>query len=255
VAANSDERHPPPHPGLTSAFATSLSVQTERLDGRISFLRKIFMQEHHLETTVSGRYLVEAPDGDGPFPLLAGFHGYGQSADDELELLRQIPGSGGWIRLTIEALHPFMNAKGQPGASWMTRRDRELRITENVRYVDAVIERVMAKLPFDGRLVLHGFSQGAGMASRAALLGRHPVSGVMLLGGDIPPELDDLVRMRAAHLARSDHDRLYPQKRFEADIIRLREAGIDPAVTLFHGGHGPTGEYFEAAGRFLAEMR
>jgi len=212
------------------------------------------MIEHHLETTITGRYLVEAPDGHAPFSLLAGFHGYGQTAEDELELLRNIPGSERFAFCSIEALHPFINAKGQPGASWMTRRDRERCIAENVRYADAVIGRVTAELPFDGRLVLHGFSQGAGMASRAAVLGRHAVSGVMLLGGDIPPELDDLARMRAVHLACGDRDRLYPQKRFEADIIRLREAGIDPAVTLFHGGHGPTGEYFEAAGRFLAGM-
>ncbi|AOS84729.1 phospholipase [Chlorobaculum limnaeum] len=212
------------------------------------------MQEHHLETTVTGRYLVESPDGVGPLPLLAGFHGYGQTAEDELELLRNIPGSGKWIRLSIEALHPFINAKGQPGASWMTRRDRELRIAENVRYVDAVIAKVTAELPVDGRLVMHGYSQGAGMASRAALLGRHAVSAVMLLGGDIPPELGDLARMRAVHIGRGERDRLYSQKRFEADIIRLRQAGLDPAMTLFRGGHGPTGEYFEAAGRFLAEM-
>ena len=212
---------------------------------------KISMQEHHIETTVSGRYLLEAPEGVGPFPLLAGFHGYGQSADDELELLRSIPGSERWIRLSIEALHPFINAKGQPAASWMTRRDRELRIAENVRYVDAVIERVMAELPLDGRLVLHGYSQGAGMACRAALLGRHPVTGVLLLGGDIPSEHDDLARMRAVHLARGENDHFYPKKHFENDLQRLRDNGIEPSLTLFHGGHAPTSDYFEAAGRFL----
>ncbi len=210
------------------------------------------MQEHHLETTVSGRYLVEAPEGDGLFPLLAGFHGYGQTADDELELLRQIPGSERWIRLSIEALHPFMNAKGQPGASWMTRRDRELRIAENVRYADAVIAQVMAALPADVRLVLHGFSQGAGMASRTALLGGHPVAGVMLVGGDIPPELDDLARMKSVHIGRGDHDHFYRKKQHESDLARLRDVGIEPSLTLYHGGHMPTGDYFGAAGRFLA---
>jgi predicted esterase len=209
------------------------------------------MQEHHLETTVSGRYLVEAPDGDGPFPVLAGFHGYGQLAEDELAMLRQIPGSGGWIRLSIEALHPFINQKGQPGASWMTRRGRELRIAKNVRYADAVVGRVMAVLPVDGRLVLHGYSQGAGMACRAAVLGRHPVAGVMLLGGDIPPELGDLGRLNAVHLGRGDHDRFYPKKHFENDLQRLRENGIEPSLCEYAGGHTPTDEYFESAGRFL----
>ncbi len=212
------------------------------------------MQEHHLETTVTGRYLVESPDGVGLFPLLAGFHGYGQTAEDELELLRNIPGSGKWIRLSIEALHPFINAKGQPGASWMTRRDRELRIAEHVRYVDAVIAQVTAELPVDGRLVMHGYSQGAGMASRAVLLGRHAVSAVMLLGGDIPPELGDLARMRAVHIGRGERDHFYRKKQLDLDVLRLREVGIEPSVCEYAGGHGPTGEYFEDAGRFLAEM-
>ncbi len=212
------------------------------------------MTEHHLEITVSGRYLVEAPDGDGPFPLLAGFHGYGQTAEAELALLRQIPGAERFVHCSIEALHPFINPKGQPGSSWMTRRDRDLRIAENVRYVDAVLGRATEEIAFDGRLVLHGFSQGAGMACRTALLGRHEVSAVMLLGGEIPPELDDLARMRAVHIGRGEHDHFYRQKSFDSDVIRLREAGVEAEVSLYAGVHGPTDEYFEAAGRFLAGM-
>jgi predicted esterase len=212
------------------------------------------MQEHHLETTVSGRYLVATPDSDSPMPLLAGFHGYGQTAEDALALLRNIPGSERCIRLSVEALHPFMNAKGEPGGCWMTRRDRERRITENVSYVDAVIGQVIAELPFDGRLVLHGYSQGAGMACRAALLGRHPVAGVMLLGGDIPPELDNLAGMRAVHIGRGYRDHCYRRIQLDSDVARLREAGIEPSVCEYAGGHGPTAEYFEAAGRFLTGM-
>jgi predicted esterase len=210
------------------------------------------MQEHHLEITVSGRYLVEVPDGDGPFPLLAGFHGYGQKAEDSLALLGSIPTSSGWIRLSIEALHPFINVKGEPGASWMTRCDRELRIAENVRYVDSVIEQVMATLPVDGRLVVHGFSQGAGMACRAALLGSHAVAGVMLLGGEIPPEFNDLERMRVVHLGRGDYDHFYPKKHFENDLRRLRDACIEPSQSIFQGGHAPSDDYFAAAGQFIA---
>lgn len=212
------------------------------------------MTEHHLETTVTGRYLVETPKSSGSLPLLAGFHGYGQTAEDELALLSQIPGSERFARCSIEALHPFINAKSKPGASWMTGREREIRITENVRYVDAVLERVIAELPVDGRLVLHGFSQGAAMACRTAVLGRHAVAAVLLLGGDLPPELGDLTRMRVVHLGRGERDRLYRQKRFESDCARLREAGIEPMVCEYTGGHAPTEEYCEAAGRFLSAM-
>lgn len=212
------------------------------------------MTQHYLETTVSGRYLVEVPDGDSPFPLLAGFHGYGQTAEDELALLRQISGAERFVLCSIEALHPFVNKTGQSGSSWMSRRDRELRIAENVRYVDAVIGLVMEEIVFDGRIVLHGFSQGTAMACRAAVLGRHEVSAVMLLGGDIPPELDKLARMRTVHLVRGERDHFYRQKNFDADIARLREVGIAVVGSLYDGEHAPTNEYFEAAGQFVAKL-
>jgi predicted esterase len=208
------------------------------------------MRHHHIRTEVSGRYLVDAPEGDGPFPLLAGFHGYGQTAEAQMELLRRIPGSERRVCCSIEALHPFMNKKGEPGASWMTRRDRELRIEENVGYVDAVLDAVRRDFP-ESVLVLHGFSQGAGMACRAAMLGRHDVAGVMVLGGDIPPELGDLRRMGRVQLARGERDRFYTMERLEADRARLFDAGLSPDVVTFRGSHGPTGEYFVEAGRFL----
>ncbi|HWR02092.1 MAG TPA: hypothetical protein VN371_09535 [Chlorobaculum sp.] len=209
------------------------------------------MQEQHIETTVSGRYLVEAPVGEAPFPILAGFHGYGQTAEEQMELMRRIPGSDKWLLCSIEALHPFMNVRGDPGACWMTRRDRELRIAENVRYVDAVLEHVRRDYPVTGTLVLHGFSQGVAMACRAAMLGKHPVTAVMLLGSEMPPELDALGRMGNVHLGRGDSDRFYPQERFEADAARLRDADVRVDVIAYHGGHSPEEEYLVSAGRFL----
>jgi predicted esterase len=212
------------------------------------------MLEQHIETTVSGRYLVETPAGDGPFHILAGFHGYGQTAEDQMELLRQIPGSEHWLCCSIEALHPFMNVKGDPGSCWMTRRDRDLRIAENVRYADAVLDRIKHDHSVTGTLVLHGFSQGVAMACRAAMLGKHAASGVMLLGSEIPPELEALGRMGNVHLGRGDSDRFYPQEKFQADTARLRDAGVLVEAIRYHGGHSPTADYLASAGRFLQSI-
>lgn len=247
MGCNSDERHPPPHRRLTFP---SVNGRLSR-DGRLRPPYPLMREQLH-STTVSGRCLVDLPDGDGPFPLLVGFHGYGQTAVDEMALLNRIPGAVGWIRCSIEALHPFMNSKGEPGACWMTRRDRDLRIAENVAYVDAVIARAMAELPAGGRLVLHGFSQGAAMACRAAVLGRHQVSGVMLLGGDIPPELDGLERMMRVQYARGDRDPVLSEEAMIRDVARLSDAGVPLDVATFTGGHAATAGYFDAAGGFLA---
>lgn len=210
---------------------------------------------HYLRASIHGRYLLRMPAGSVPAGLLVGFHGYGETAEDEMERLSSISCNRSWCLCSIEALHRFRNVKGRPGASWMTSSERELRISENVGYVDAVLNNVFRQCGSSPVPVLHGFSQGAGMACRSALLGMFDVAGVMLLGGDIPPELVDLKLMRAVHIGRGDHDHLYTQKRCEADTARLQAAGLDPAVTLFRGGHMPTGEYFEAAGRFLDGMR
>lgn len=209
------------------------------------------MQEYIFQTSVSARYLLLPPSASGPAPLLVGFHGYGQRAEDALEQLAAIPGSSDWYCCAIEALHSFYTSAGSVGASWMTSRYREARISENVHYVDGVIRQIRAQHNTDGRLVYHGFSQGVGMACRAALLGSHRAFGVMLLGGDIPEELELQGSTLRVHLARGNRDKIYSQEQFEQDKARLQCADIPFSATLFNGGHGAGEEYFAAAAEFL----
>jgi len=208
-----------------------------------------------MQTMVSGRYLLRPSAHSAQAPLLAGFHGYGQTAEDELLLLSAIPGAEYWHCCSIEALHPFYPSRGVSGASWMTSLQRDQRIEENVRYVDAVVDALNVELSVSDKLVFHGFSQGAGMACRAAILGSHPGSGLMLLGGDIPPELALLERMGRAHIARGSRDRFYTAERYDRDVARMSDAGVQVTATLFTGDHGANEEYFDAAGRFLRGWR
>jgi predicted esterase len=212
------------------------------------------MRAHTIQTSVRGKYLLRLPAHSGPAPLLAGFHGYGQTAEDEFRLLCAIPGSDRWLCCSIEALHSIYTPAGNPGASWMTSRDRDQHIEENVRYVDAVIERIRALYCVNSTLGFHGFSQGTGMACRAALLGRHRSDHIMLLGGDIPPELSVSGMTGRVHLARGTRDRLYSQERYERDAARLQDGGIAFVATDFIGGHRANEAYFKAAGEFLAEV-
>lgn len=211
-------------------------------------------ESQFIKTMVSGRYIVQKPFGDGPYRLLAGFHGYGQLAEDELTLLKGMAGSSGWICCAIEALHPFYQQKGRVGANWMTSRNRELMIEDNVNYVDAVITELGSKYPLDGTLVYHGFSLGAAMAARAALLGSHEAAAVMLLGGNIPPEHEELRRMKRAHIARGNNDRLYTRKEFERDKTKLEQSGVPFDHCSFPGGHEAGEEYLMAAGEFLKQV-
>src|SRR4029453_4685485 len=89
------------------------------------------------------------------------------------------------------------------------------------------------------RIVYAGFSQGVAMAFRAAVLGRWPSSGVVAVGGDVPPELlaDRALRFPGVFPARGTKDEWYTQSRFEADAAEL-EARTKSLVPLaFDGGH------------------
>lgn len=211
------------------------------------------IRTHHVQTSISGRYLVQVTSGSDPSPLLVGFHGYGQTAEEQLRMLQQIPGTDNWVCCAIQALHPFYPRPDGIGACWMTSQDRELRIEENIQYVDRVVARIRNEHQVDKTLVYHGFSQGTAMACRAALGGEHLPNGVMLLGGDIPPELDVLDRMGRILIARGRRDPIYPREKWDSDLSRLEASSLTAVQCEFVGGHEASETYFQAAGIFLAK--
>src|SRR5213593_76043 len=138
-----------------------------------------------------GRYLVEVPAGGGPWPLLVGFHGYAETAEDQLARLRSSASAGGWLVVAVQGLHRFYRGRrNRVVASWMTRQDRELAIADNLAYVASVIDAVDCEYPGAPKVVFSGFSQGVAMAFRAAAASSRRVDGVIAAGGDVPPEID-----------------------------------------------------------------
>ena len=111
---------------------------------------------HLIAAPRHGRYLVDRPEGHGPFPLLVGFHGYGEGAEQMLEPLRAIAGGGDWLLVSVQALNRFYNRANDVVASWMTRQDRELEIADNVSYVSSVIAEVYRETPSRRPLVYAG---------------------------------------------------------------------------------------------------
>ena len=205
------------------------------------------MNEHTIETTVHGRYLHEDRGADR---LLAGFHGYAEVAEASLGEMESIPGIQRWSTLAIQALHPFYTRSGAVVASWMTSLDRELAIADNVSYVRAVL----ATVPPPITLVFLGFSQGAAMAVRAAAYAARP-AGLILLGGDIPPEIksDESVALPPVLLARGTRDEWYTDEKFKKDLNWL-ETKTRVTRCVFAGGHEWTDAFREAAGEFLASI-
>jgi predicted esterase len=213
-------------------------------------------EEREIATLVHGRYLLEAPAEPEGCALLVGFHGYGENAERHLEELRRIPGASRWALCAVQALHPFYNRTGGVIASWMTRQQRERAILDNLRYVANVVAEVKRELPASERLAYLGFSQGAAMAYRAAAGSGHACRGVVVLGGDVPPELEsrDLGHFPPVLLGRGSSEEWYDAAKMEHDVELLRRKRVDVRPFVFEGGHEWTNEFRAEAGRFLDEV-
>jgi predicted esterase len=223
----------------------------------------------HPQATVHGRVLIERA-GD-PLGALVGFHGYAQTAEDIMVELQQIPGADRWTKVSIQALHPFyIRGDSKVVASWMTRQDRELAIADNIAYVQvAMTQALMEHAGFSPRgipgaeapglqmmtpLIVVGFSQGAAMAYRAALHSPHPVSGIVALGGDIPPELKDDASLNwpPVIIGVGDREEWYAGEKLDNDLAFLKARNISHQVVRFDGGHEWTAEFRSAVGTFIA---
>jgi predicted esterase len=182
--------------------------------------------------------LIDVPSGAGPFSLLVGFHGYGESAAAMMEEVRRIRGDRPWLAVSVQALNRFYNRSNNTiVASWMTREDRELAIADNIRYVTAVVADVRTSQPANDQLVYVGFSQGTAMAYRAAAFGPR-AAGLIVLAGDVPPD----VALHAASLpsvlmGRGTADQWYTDEMASADRKVLERAGSRYESFEFEAGH------------------
>jgi predicted esterase len=212
------------------------------------------VESRQIATAVHGHYLLEVPP--EPAGCLVGFHGYGETAGRHLAELRRIPGAAGWALCAVQALHPFYNRQGEVIASWMTRFNREQAIADNVGYVAKVVDELRRELPAASCLVYLGFSQGAAMAYRAAVASGHPCRGIIVLGGDVPPELAecDLTGFPPVLLGRGSSEEWYDAAKMEHDVELLRGKGVDIHPLIFDGGHEWTDQFRAAVGRFLVDI-
>jgi predicted esterase len=223
---------------------------------------------HHITTRVHGRYLVDRPAGEGPFPLLVGFHGYAERGEHMLEVLQRIRGHRQWLLVSVQALNRFYTRSQEVVGNWMTREDRELAIADNIAYVASVVATVRREYPATPTIVYAGFSQGVAMAYRAlafaagqSVATEHPGSagsvipaaaGGILLAGDVPPDVAPrLASLPPLLIGRGATDDWYTESKAATDLALLAEAGISPQLHVFEGGHVWHDSFVAAAGQFL----
>jgi predicted esterase len=214
------------------------------------------VQRHLIPALTHGVTLVRPAHAAASRGLLVGFHGYMETAALQMERLTAIPGAAKWTLVAIEGLNRFYRGRTETVvASWMTREDREVAIADNLAYVAAALEEV----PHDpsARIVYAGFSQGAAMAFRAGVLGRGLASGIIAVGGDVPPELlrERSMRFPPVLLARGLRDEWLTAARFEDDVAALTACGASVRALRYDGAHEWNAEVAAAAGGFLELLK
>lgn len=212
------------------------------------------MTTHTIATKTHGRYLSHAPT-DEAVGTLCGFHGYKENADLHLDALRRVAGDRHWRLISVQALNRFYSKGGDVVASWMTSQDREQAIADNVAYVAAVLREIAADHSAPRPLVYAGFSQGVGMAYRAAAFAGRPCDGLIVLAGDVPPDVAPVAaQLPKILLGRGTADQWYTAEKAARDLDLLRAAAADVVEHVFDGGHDWHDNFVARAGTFLDEL-
>ena len=211
------------------------------------------MQSRTVATRIHGRYLVDIPEHSRA--TLVGFHGYQENASIHFDVLKQIAADRPIGCVSVQGLHRFYSRANDVVASWMTKEDRELAITDNVEYVSHVLTSVATEFGITRPLIYVGFSQGVAMAYRAAVLVQRPCDGLIALAADVPPDVAPLAAsLPRILLGRGTEDKWYGQDKAAADLAVLRAAGVSVTEHVFDGGHVFGPEFISRARDFVHEL-
>ena len=201
------------------------------------------MQEHHVHVPRTTRYFTLGPSGDARQVWFV-CHGYGQLARDFLSDFGALDDGSRYL-VAPEGLSRYYSnhAKGQVGASWMTREDRLSEIADYVKYLDSLYEQIFNNISRHSvSVIVLGFSQGAATVARWIALGRAIVDRLVLWGEIPPPDLDldmawgKLEDSRLTIVVGSD-DRYVDRSQLLKAEARLLEHEIPYETIMFEGGH------------------
>jgi phospholipase/carboxylesterase len=143
-------------------------------------------------------HTVFEPEGEGPFPAIIAFHGWGANAFDLLGLAPYV-GEGRFVMLCPQGPMEVPLGGGAAGYGWYPismggARPADTDVEPAVQAATAFLDEALGRYPIDARkLILLGFSQGGVMAYNLAL--RQPGRFAALVGIStwFPPELTQKV--------------------------------------------------------------
>ncbi len=204
------------------------------------------------------------PQGDGPFPAIIAFHGWGANALDLLGLAPLIAG-GQFLTLCPQGPLEIPLGGGAAGYGWYPismggQRTDESGVEDAVAAATAFLDEAPRRYPIDPRkLVVLGFSQGGVMAYNLAL--RYPERFAALVGMStwFPPELaakaanPQALQQLPTLVQHGSADPAIEVSRARQSVETLRSLRVPLTYREYDCGHEINGQGLRDLSNFLME--
>jgi predicted esterase len=144
-------------------------------------------EEHHFKATKSFRYVCSG-DPEKARTLIYVLHGYGQLAKFFIRKFNLL--TDNYFVVAPEGMHRYylQGTSGRVGASWMTKEDREIDISDNLNWLNQLDLVIRDKGNFE-RVIILGFSQGGATAARWYYHGMVKADNLIMWATVFPPDL------------------------------------------------------------------
>lgn len=170
-------------------------------------------------------------------------HGYGQLAEYFIRKF-QVFDSPSRLFIAPEGTNYTYQEgfRGRVGANWMTRHERESAIANNHRYLDRLMEELLAGYQVKPIVNVLGFSQGAATATRWASNWSGEVRRLVLWAGGFAEDLK--LESSEAKFSTTEfimvlgsQDELIQAESIEKQDELIKNLGIPVKKYFFEGGH------------------
>jgi len=200
------------------------------------------MKSHHIQTTKTARYYTLGELNDSTDEIVFVFHGYEQLANDFIQNFTPIQSDNRFI-IAPEGLNKFYvkGFRGNVGASWMTKEDRESEINDYLNFLNNIYSEYSSQINDNTKITLFGFSQGCATASRWFVDSNFNNTELILWGSFIPPDINydklrSILKTRLK-IVIGDEDEFISEDRIKSGEEILIEKNIIYELIKYPGKH------------------
>ena len=208
-------------------------------------------------------YDFYVPDGEGPFPLVVGAHGYGGDKSSLMRLLLRI-NDRDFAYAALQGPHQHVVRPEERdkalrfGFGWLTSFKSRESIELHYDAVATVIEEARADRRVDAsRAFLFGFSQAVALNFRFAFTHPEAVRGVVAVAGGIPGDWEQAGLYREGDFdvlyVGAEHDEFYSTERIRANAAAIGKRARSVRVEVFDTPHEVPRDAYPVVDAWLRE--